>query len=208
MNYIKFGDTGCKVRVLQKLLGLDITDVFDENTRDAVLAFQKENNLLVDAIVGEKTFAKLANLKYPRRWINSIFLHCSATKEGADFSAKDIDRWHKAQGWSGIGYHYFVKIDGTVEEGRNIDKTGAHCEGKNAGSIGVCYCGGLSSDGKKPKDTRTDEQKKSLLLLVECLMILNCIKPCDVHCHNEYAKKACPSFSIESFRQELKEDGW
>ena len=72
------------------------------------------------------------------RKIDKIIIHCSATKEGIDFKAKDIDVWHRNQGWDGIGYHYVVDLDGTVEKGRNIEKAGAHTVGQNANSIGIC----------------------------------------------------------------------
>lgn len=51
------------------------------------------------------------------RKIDSVIIHCSATKAGMDFSVADIDRWHRAQGMNGIGYHYVVRLDGTVERG-------------------------------------------------------------------------------------------
>lgn len=206
MNYIIKGNTGWKVKVLQTLLGIECTGEFDDKTLEAVRNFQAENNLVQDGIVGEKTFAKLAHLVYPKRWINGIILHCSATKVGLDYDAKTIDRWHRQRGWSGIGYHYVIKLDGTVEVGRSIDQNGAHCEGKNSGTIGICYIGGYDSNGK-PSDTRTPEQKEALKLLVLQLMILNVLKPCNIHCHNEYSNKACPCFKIDTFRRELEEYG-
>ena len=46
------------------------------------------------------------------RKIDSIIIHCSATKVGQDFTAADIDRWHRERGFNGIGYHYVVCLDG------------------------------------------------------------------------------------------------
>ena len=77
------------------------------------------------------------------RKIDSVIIHCSATKAGMDFSVADIDRWHRAQGMNGIGYHYVVRLDGTVEKGREVEVAGAHCLGWNGRSIGICYIGGL-----------------------------------------------------------------
>ncbi|MBQ0048079.1 MAG: N-acetylmuramoyl-L-alanine amidase [Prevotellaceae bacterium] len=99
------------------------------------------------------------------RTINELIIHCSATAEGKDFTAADIDRWHRVQGWSGIGYHFVIRLDGTVEPGRPIDKAGAHCSGHNANSLGICYIGGIAPDGKTPKDTRTPAQRLSLRIL-------------------------------------------
>lgn len=127
------------------------------------------------------------------REITEIIIHCSATKEGHPFFAADIDRWHKAQGWSGIGYHYVIDIDGKVETGRAEYQTGAHAKGHNANSIGICYIGGLDRDGK-PKDTRTPEQRKSLAELVARLKVK--YPKATVHGHNEFANKACPCFNV------------
>lgn len=100
------------------------------------------------------------------RKISKIIIHCSATKEGKDYTVVDIDRWHRQRGFQMIGYNYIIRIDGTIEIGRPIEMVGAHCVGHNRNSIGICYIGGLSSDGK-PKDTRTKEQKESLRALKE-----------------------------------------
>jgi N-acetylmuramoyl-L-alanine amidase len=127
------------------------------------------------------------------RDINKIILHCSATPEGTNISANTIDQWHKKRGWSGIGYHYVVKIDGTIEYGRDITKTGAHVKGHNTGSIGICYIGGCDLH-MNPKDTRTAEQKESLLLLIKTLKKLHC--NATIHGHNEFSAKACPCFDV------------
>ena len=132
------------------------------------------------------------------RTINELIIHCSATAEGKDFTAADIDRWHRAQGWACIGYHFVIRLDGTVEPGRPIDKAGAHCTGHNANSLGICYIGGLAPDGKTPKDTRTPAQRLSLRLLIT---ILRHIYPgIALHGHRDYANKACPCFDV---RKEL-----
>ena len=99
------------------------------------------------------------------RQINYIIIHCSATKAGQDFRAKDIDRWHRERGWDGIGYHKVIELDGTIETGRSEAKPGAHCKGHNSDSIGICYIGGLDENGK-PADTRTELQKAALAGLV------------------------------------------
>lgn len=134
--------------------------------------------------------------KKATRAINMIVVHCSATKEGQDFDAADIDKWHRERGWNGIGYHYVVKLDGTVEKGRNINKTGSHVRGHNTRSIGICYIGGVDKDGK-PKDTRTDAQKASLAALIG---ELKAMYGAPVQGHRDFpgVAKACPSFDAKS----------
>lgn len=128
------------------------------------------------------------------RPINLLVWHCAATPEGKYFDAKDIDGWHKQRGWSGIGYHYVVLLDGTVQKGRPIDKIGAHVEGHNTGSIGCVYIGGVDAKGK-PKDTRTPAQKTAMTQLTKDLLKqFPTIKR--IAGHNEFASKACPSFSV------------
>lgn len=83
------------------------------------------------------------------RTINEIIIHCSATKEGHPYTVDDIRRWHKAQGYADIGYHYVIYLDGSVHVGRPLELAGAHTYG-----------------------------------------------------HNEYAAKACPSFNVQSWRQQ------
>lgn len=100
--------------------------------------------------------------------IKHIVVHCSATKEDENFTAIDIHQWHLKRGWSGIGYHYVVLIDGSVEKGRPDFWKGAHVKDVNEESLGICYIGGLDKNGKA-KDTRTDAQKKGLLCLIEAL---------------------------------------
>jgi N-acetyl-anhydromuramyl-L-alanine amidase AmpD len=99
------------------------------------------------------------------RKINKIILHCSATKEGQHFTTADIERWHKQRGFRMIGYHFVIYLDGSVHKGRDISEMGAHVTGQNSDSIGICYIGGLDSNGKA-KDTRTDAQKTALVKLV------------------------------------------
>ena len=141
----------------------------------------------------------------PMRKIKEVILHCTATPEGKNFKAADIDRWHKAKGWKGIGYNAVIDIDGTVEQGRPVEQIPAHCTGHNANSIGIVYVGGLAKDGKTPKDTRTQAQRDSLLNYVYLVLQQYGLTLEQVHCHNEYAVKACPCFSIQEFRKEYKE---
>ncbi len=127
------------------------------------------------------------------REIDKIIVHCSATKEKKDISAATIDQWHKERGWRGIGYHYVVSLNGNIEYGRPIEETGAHVRNHNRRSIGICYIGGLDKD-LNPKDTRTPEQKESLLDLLKTLKRLH--PGATIHGHNEFSSKACPCFNV------------
>ncbi len=130
------------------------------------------------------------------RKVNKIIIHCTATPEGREHDVADIRRWHLKRGFNDIGYHYLIHIDGTIEEGRPINKQGAHCSGQNRGSIGICYVGGMSKDMKKAKDTRTQAQRDSLIKLMHEL-IYKYNKDMTIHAHHEYANKSCPSFNVQ-----------
>ena len=101
------------------------------------------------------------------RTITLIVIHCSAVRPGQRSSAKKINDWHHDRGFkNGIGYHYVVRRDGSIELGRPLEMIGAHVVGHNRHSIGICYEGGLNSAGE-PEDTRTPEQKVTLRKLLE-----------------------------------------
>lgn len=99
------------------------------------------------------------------RTISLIIIHCSATKVSQKVTIEDIDRWHKARKWQGCGYHYVIYQDGSIHAGRPLEQKGAHVENHNAHSIGICYIGGYDKQGNAA-DTRTPEQKQSLLKLL------------------------------------------
>jgi len=128
------------------------------------------------------------------RKINKIIIHCTATHEGQNVTAKQVDSWHKKRGWSGIGYHYLIGLDGTIEEGRPLEQIGAHTKGQNRNSIGVCYVGGLDADGN-PKDTRTEQQQDALINLITDLK--ERFPGATVHGHREFSAKACPCFDAK-----------
>lgn len=130
------------------------------------------------------------------RKINQIIIHCSDTIEGKNFTVDDIRRWHKARGWTDIGYHYVVYLDGSIHKGRNEEVVGAHCEGHNAHSIGVCYIGGKEAGTFRAKDTRTKAQKEALIRL---LMKLVCKYPdAEIVGHRDLANRKCPCFDAKS----------
>jgi N-acetylmuramoyl-L-alanine amidase len=129
------------------------------------------------------------------RDINKIIIHCAATPEGVDHSVEEIEKWHIERGFRKIGYHYIISIDGKIYTGRDEDEIGAHCQGYNKNSIGICYIGGLAKDWKTPKDTRTEEQKQALLFLLKKLK--SKYPNATIHGHREFANKACPCFDVQ-----------
>lgn len=194
MNTLKLGSRGSDVVTLQKKLNLQADGIFGPLTEEAVKEFQKANGLSVDGIVGAKTWAKL-NVGTNKRNIKELIVHCSATPEGKDFTVNDIRKWHLARGFSDVGYHYVIYRDGSIHVGRNESVSGAHCTGHNTISIGICYIGGLATDGKTPKDTRTPAQKASLLKLLKELKAK--YPKAKIYPHYKFAAKACPSFNAE-----------
>ena len=135
------------------------------------------------------------------RDVNEIILHCSATREGQHIDVDTIRRWHvEGRGWSDIGYHFVVYLDGTVVPGRPLERSGAHVRGRNKASIGICYIGGVEAErdsrGKFPaKDTMTDEQELSVRNLIVALRAS--YGHLALRGHNEFAAKACPSFDVK-----------
>jgi N-acetylmuramoyl-L-alanine amidase len=206
MTYKK-GDKGEIVKQIQRALHLLPDGIFGKITEEAVRAFQSENGLKVDGIVGPATLAKLGiavatGMKKSKRTITEIIVHCTATAEGKDYTVDDIRKWHTAKppqgrGWSDIGYHYVIDRKGHILPGRDVDIIGAHCEGHNAHSIGVVYIGGVSALNGKPKDTRTLAQKAGL---IRCLTELRILYPsAKIYGHCDFTKsKPCPCFDAKT----------
>ena len=191
---LKLGSRGNEVKVLQEKLNLKVDGIFGPLTEEAVKDFQRSNSLEVDGIAGADTLSKL-NLSVNKRTIKELIVHCSATPEGKDYSIDTIRQWHLQRGFSDIGYHYVIYRDGSIHIGRDESIIGAHCTGHNTNSIGVCYIGGCASDGKTPKDTRTLQQKESLLSLLKTLKVK--YPNAKIYPHYKFAAKACPSFNAE-----------
>jgi N-acetylmuramoyl-L-alanine amidase len=138
------------------------------------------------------------------RKIDKIIIHCSATPEFSDFDVKDIRDWHvNGNGWSDVGYHYIIKLNGEVQFGRPENKIGAHVKGKNRSSIGVCYIGGMDKSMEEWIDTRTEAQKKSLIELIKDLQ--KKYPGSIVYGHRDFtSKKPCPSFDAKEEYKEFK----
>lgn len=152
-------------------------------------------------------------LKKSKRTIKYIVIHCTATPEGREHTAKDIDRWHKQRGWRGIGYNYVIRLDGMIELGRDVDEVPAHVVGFNKSSIGIVYIGGsvesLDTQKAKPtkvlhaKDTRTKRQKEALLYLLKELRKLYPTAKILGHRDFKGVNKACPSFDAKEEYKDL-----
>ena len=135
------------------------------------------------------------------RSVRLLIIHCSATLPGQRVTVQDIDRWHRQQGFSCIGYHFYITVDGTIWTGRPLSQIGAHCKGYNTHSIGICYEGGLDEEGR-PQDTRTLMQKAALVALInklrESYPTADVVGHCDLNPH-----KACPCFSaVEEYNSD------
>lgn len=215
MKTLRRGDRGTEVKALQQKLneagkyGLTVDGDFRAKTYQAVCSFQKSKGLSVDGVVGPKTWSALGveTADVPMAaTINKIIVHCAATPEGKEYSSQKISDWHKARNFSYyidpttgkkmyVGYHYLIHLDGTIEACRPENIRGCHTSNFNSGSIGVCYIGGVASDGKTPKDTRTPAQKSAILTLLKSLR--SKYPKATVHGHREFAAKACPSFDAK-----------
>ena len=134
------------------------------------------------------------------RKIKSIAVHCSASPQGRGDDAHTIDQWHRERFGSGLGYHYVILEDGTIQKGRWADYAGAGIYGSNYGTLHICFIGGV-----KYEDI-TDAQKKSLRKLSMVLLTMYDLKPEDVKGHNEYPKhssRGCPMTNMTEFRETL-----
>lgn len=204
MRTIKKGDRGDDVKALQQALHLYPDGIFGKLTDEAVKELQHKYGLTADGVVGPNTWAVIQGdpvVKKSRRAINEIIVHCTASYEGNAMTVEQIRRMHvRERGWSDIGYHYVVYLDGSIHNGRDVNIAGAHCTGHNSHSIGVVYVGGLAKNGK-PADTRTAAQKAALLKLLRKLKQL--YPKATIHGHREYANKACPCFDAKKEYQGL-----
>ena len=135
------------------------------------------------------------------RHINTMVIHCSATKPNQDIGAKEITAWHKARGFSDIGYHFVIRRDGRLETGRPLAQAGAHVAGHNANSIGICLVGGLSQAGHSEHNFQPGQWVALKKLLLE---LRQRFPGADICGHRDYpgVKKDCPCFDVKSWLQQ------
>lgn len=103
------------------------------------------------------------------RSIDLIVVHCTASRCNARLTPEALELEHRARGFQGCGYHYYITTDGEVHPMRPVEKPGAHARGFNAHSLGIAYEGGLTATGE-PADTRTAAQRAALRQLLARLL--------------------------------------
>ena len=126
--------------------------------------------------------------------VSYLIIHCSATREDRDYTPEQLKHDHLQRGFIDVGYHFYIRKNGSVTQHRRLNEVGAHCRPFNRCSIGICYEGGLDSNGK-PKDTRTLKQRASLIGLL--LDLHRQFPKAVIRGHNEMpgaTVKECPSF--------------
>ena len=129
------------------------------------------------------------------RHIDTIIVHCSATNAYQDIGVEEIRDWHvNGNLWSDIGYHYVIRRNGRIEDGRPVGRSGAHARGHNSGSIGICLVGGIGDNGKADANFSI-EQYISLKQLITHLKSEHDIVK--VIGHRDVSKKECPCFSVQ-----------
>lgn len=133
-----------------------------------------------------------------RKATTHLVVHCSASLPVPETDVKTIDRWHRQRGFLMVGYHYVIKTDGTVQTGRPENTIGAHVEGHNATSIGICMVGGVDR-GLTPKDNFTAAQKQALETLLGVLLARYPTATIVGHRDFPGVKKACPSWDVRSW---------
>lgn len=135
-----------------------------------------------------------------RKKTEFIAVHCSATRPSMDVGVVEIRKWHRAQGWEDIGYHWVIRRNGKLEKGRAENLVGSHVKGYNATSIGVCLVGGVAQDDfTKPENNFTPAQFATLRELLANLKgrFLQAV----IQGHRDFPKvaKDCPSFDVRKW---------
>jgi len=127
------------------------------------------------------------------RKIDKIILHCSASDNPKHDSIDVIRKWHLERGFSDVGYHFFINKNGTIQEGRKISAIGAHCQGHNATSIGICLHG---------INKFSLAQEQALFNLVDVTLDVYNLTEKNIFCHYQFnSNKTCPNFTIETFKK-------
>lgn len=134
-----------------------------------------------------------------RKATDFIVIHCSATPPGMDIGGAEIDRWHRSRGWLRIGYHFVIRRNGVIDLGRAPATAGAHVNGYNDRSIGICLVGGVSElNLKRAEKNFTSMQWPILHKLVNDM--LEIYPGAKIVGHNDLNHtKKCPSFNVKEW---------
>jgi N-acetylmuramoyl-L-alanine amidase len=137
--------------------------------------------------------------------VKYLVVHCSASPPSVRCDVMVIDRWHRERGFRKIGYHFVVCRDGVVQSGRGLTEIGAHVEGFNDKSIGICLVGGVN-EKNQPENNFTPEQFKALE--VKLMKLLPMFPGAEVLGHRDLpnVNKACPSFDVKPWWHALHEE--
>jgi len=132
----------------------------------------------------------MQGFKKPSRRVNKVFIHCSASDHAHHDSVKVMDQWHRARGWSGVGYHTFIRKDGVLEMGRDLERIPAAQSAHNPGSIAICLHG---LDIDKFTEAQFDTLREYCKEINEAYG-----GNVTFHGHREVAAKACPVFDYKA----------
>ncbi|MFK4751464.1 N-acetylmuramoyl-L-alanine amidase [Oceanobacter antarcticus] len=138
--------------------------------------------------------------------ITTVVIHCADTPNGRANTIEDIDAWHRQRGFrrdlsiapkhqpqlTAVGYHFVIEVNGTIRLGRPLQETGAHVEGHNYNTIGICLVG---------RDRYTPEQWSALRSLVVSLSHPgNGLSISTVCGHRDlFDGKTCPGFDVSEW---------
>jgi len=140
--------------------------------------------------------------------IKHIVIHAADTFPDMDIGAKEIRQWHKEKGWSDIGYHYVIRRNGTIENGRRNQRdnyiAGAHVLGLNSNSLGICMVGGKARSGQ----LQCNYTRHQWSALEHLWRVLSVEWPnAKWSGHNDHDKaKQCPTFDVSAWLQDISHE--
>lgn len=138
-----------------------------------------------------------------------IVVHHSASKPSGNHDVHDVRRWHLKRGFVDVGYHYVIPQDGTLQEGRPLDRQGAHVTRFNHLSVGICLIGGVSEDDHTvPENNFTDAQLETLAALLTTLQDRFPAAKIVGHRDMPGAKTACPALDVQEWWEMQRAKKW
>ena len=189
---------------IPRVITFDIDD--NLSVADMIVAcLQTYNNMRTDYIVYApneldnipvfEAHLSPANLRTFRNLPTVALIHCSDTRADRDYTPNQLRNDHFARGWNAAGYHFYIRKNGRIVQFRKLSEWGAHCKGHNDYTLGICYEGGRTVDGKC-KDTMTKEQDRSMVALLKYL--IRTYPEMMIMGHRDLnPDKACPCFDAK-----------